>query len=91
MNAMSHDLTRRLLFILYRGLTEVRNLALGKDNEQISDLADALEILPSLMDRWEDDHLELVRFVLKTYQDKYPGGSFDYLAALDKYPPPDRY
>lgn len=91
MNQLSHDLSRRLLFILHRGLTEARNLALAKGDEQIADLADALELLPSLMDRWEEQHFDLVRSVLKTYQDKYPGGAYDYLGTLEKFPVPERY
>jgi hypothetical protein len=91
MNQLPNNLDRRLLFILHRGLTDIRNLALGEGNEQIADLADALEILPGIIDHWEDDQLEMVRFVLKTYEDKYPGRSFDYLARVEKYDPPDRF
>jgi hypothetical protein len=91
MKTLPPDLARRLLFILHRGLVEARNLALAQGNEQIAELADALEIVPSLMDHWEDDHLELVRNVLATYQQKYPGGGYDYLGHLERYSPPDRF
>lgn len=91
MSQIPPDLARRLLYILHRGLTEVRNLALAAEAEQIADLADALEILPGMMDRWDDDQREIARFVLENYQKKYPGGGYDYLAHLEKYPPPERY
>lgn len=91
MSAIPDDLARRLLYILHRGLVQARNLALARGDEQIADLADALEILPGMMNCWNEGHLEMVRFVLKTYQDKYPGGSYDYLADLDKYAPPERF
>jgi hypothetical protein len=91
MGQIPPDLARRLLYILHRGLIEVRNLALAAEQEQIADLADALEILPGMIDRWNDDSLTMARFVLETYQRKYPGGGYDHLATLEQYPPPDRY
>jgi hypothetical protein len=90
MNQIPPDLAKRLLFILHRGLTEVRNLA-GQGQEQIVDLADALEILPGIIDHWQDDHLDLIRFVLRTYEDKYPTRAYDHLAYLEKYEPPERF
>jgi hypothetical protein len=89
MNQIPPDLVRRLLFILHRGLTEVRNLAC-QENEQIADLADALEILPGIIDCWQDDHIDLIRSILRTYEDKYPT-AYDYLAYLDQYQPPQRF
>jgi hypothetical protein len=71
MNVTANDLQRRLLYILHVGLVEIRNLALGMENQEIAELADALEILPGLIDRGADLELELIRFVLKEYQDKY--------------------
>jgi hypothetical protein len=69
----------------------MRNLALGAGQEQIADLADALEILPGMVDRWKDDHLEMIRFVLRSYQDKYIGRAYDHLAGLETYDPPDQF
>ncbi len=91
MNPIPGDLTRRLLYILHQGLVQTRNLALARGDDQIADLADALEILPGMISCWNDSHLEMVHFVLKTYQDKYPGGTYDYLANLDKYAPPEKF
>ena len=85
------DVARRLLYILYRGLVQARNLALAQGNEQIADLADTLELLPGYLDHWDDQHLEMIHYILRTYQEKYPGSTFDYLATLDQYPPPDRW
>jgi hypothetical protein len=90
MEQIPPDLRKRLLFILHRGLTEIRNLA-GDGQQQIADLADALEILPGIIGHWQDDRLDMIRFVLQTYEDRYPGRAYDYLAYLEKYEPPERF
>ena len=78
------DLESRLLYILHWGLVEARNLALGGRNEQIHDLADALETLPGELQNGKEDSLEAIRFNLQTYEDKYRGQSFEYLKYLDE-------
>jgi hypothetical protein len=87
------DLTRRLAFILHRGFVEVRNLAgLPGYEQQIHDLADAMELLPRFLSKEAtEDDLEMIRFVLQDYQEKYPTGRYDYLAYLEKCEPPERY
>jgi hypothetical protein len=85
------DLARRLLYIIHRGFVEARLLALGERHQQLFDLADALENFSSYVDRWEDDHLDMIRFDLKTYQDKYQGLCFDYLANLERDKVPERF
>jgi hypothetical protein len=90
MNATPHDLRKRLLFILHLGFTEVRSLALASGNEQIADLADAMEILPRYVDGCSEDDLDLIRFVLKTYQDKYHS-SFDYPARFERDDQPEHF
>lgn len=84
------SVARRLLFILHRGLVEVRKLAAAGESRQLFDLADALETLPGFLDDWREEHLESIRFNLRTYQDRYPG-AFDYLAHLDREEPPERF
>ncbi len=76
-------LQEKLLLIQHRAFVEARNLALAKRSEQIAELADALEILPSLMCRWEDQHLSRLRGILSAYQAKYPRSAYDYVAILD--------
>jgi hypothetical protein len=90
MNASDQELRKRLLYILHLGCVEIRNLALDAGNEQIADLADALELLPRFVDKCEPEDLELVRFVLKTYQDKHHS-PYDFPARLDRYDAPERY
>ena len=87
----NQELNRRLLFILHRGLVEARLVAQAKKPEQLFDLTDALESLPSYMDSWDDRHLETIRFNLRKYREKYPSPSFDYLRYLDVDPPPERF
>ncbi len=84
------DLKRRLLYILPLGLVEIRTLALAGRHEQVADLADALEILPRFVEECCHEDQELVRFVLKTYQDKYPG-TLDLLVHLDQCQVPERF
>jgi hypothetical protein len=90
MNATQQDLRRRLLYILHLGFVEVRNLALAAGHEQIADLADALELLPRFVEDCKEEDLEMIRFVLKNYQDKYQS-VHDYPARFDLYEPPERY
>ena len=90
MNATQEELSKRLLYILHLGLVEIRNLALGAGQEQIAELADALELLPRFVNRFDEDNIEMTRFVLKTYQDKYHS-AFDYPARFDRYDAPERF
>ncbi|HEX5272623.1 MAG TPA: hypothetical protein VFW33_19130 [Gemmataceae bacterium] len=76
-------LQKKLHYLLHRCLVDARNLALAKDHQKVFDLADTFEILPSLMEQWEDGHLDLVRAVLRRYQEKCGGQGFDYLSILD--------
>jgi hypothetical protein len=91
MSQIRPDLAKRLLFILHRGLTEARILALGAEQSQIAGLADALEILPGIIDHCDDDRFELIRFVLRNYTEKYPSSTYDYSAYLEKHEPPDHF
>ena len=88
---MTHELQRRLLFIIHRGLVEARLLAQAKKHEQLFELTDTLEPVPGYMDNWDERHLELIRFNLQKYRDKYPSPSFDYFRYLDVDPPPQRF
>ena len=88
---MNQEIKRKLLFILHRALVEARLLAQAKKHDQLFDLADAFEPIPAYMDNWQDSHLEAIRFNLKTYRNKYPNPSFDYLRYLDIDPTPPRF
>jgi len=90
MDATATDFQRRILYILHVGLTEIRNLALG-EHEQIADLADALEILPGLLDRSEgEDKHDLIRFVLKTYQEKH-NSNCDFPRRFEEFEVPKHF
>jgi hypothetical protein len=77
----------RLLFILHRGFVEARLLAGGNKTQQVFDLADALELIPGMLKNWQEGDLERVRSLLKTYQDKYPIGGFNFICRLDSQEP----
>ena len=85
------ELQRRFLYIIHRGLVEGRLLAQAKEYEQLYDLMDALEPLPGYMAGWDDNHINIIRYNLKMYRDKYPSPSFDYPRYLDVDPVPDRF
>jgi len=87
MNEPPEDIKLRLLFILHRGFVEARLLAGANKASQVFDLADALELVPGMLKDWHDGDLEQVRSLLKTYQDKYPVGGFDFLARLGEQGP----
>jgi hypothetical protein len=84
------DFQRRLMYILFRALHDARSLALGGRGEQVADLADAVENLPSQLNNWRDDSLEAIRFQLRTYEDKYFGAA-RYSQYLEAVPVPDLY
>lgn len=77
MNATDQQVSKRLLEILHMGFVEVRSLALAAGDQQIADLADAMEVIPARLNEFTDDDLELFRYALKAYQDKYHS-SYDY-------------
>jgi hypothetical protein len=62
-------------------------LAQSGNDQQIYDLADALEPLPSWLIAWDDARLDEVRSNLETYATKYPN-AFRYVDFIDKYDPP---
>jgi len=90
MNIPPSDSKKRLLYILHLGFVEVRNLALASGDEQIADLADALELLPRFVEECSADDWEMARFVLRTYQEKH-NSRYDFPARLEQYEPPERY
>jgi hypothetical protein len=92
MTVTQQSLHKRLRYILHRGFTEVRNLAFAGRHEQISELADALEILPRYLGECSDEDLDMIRFVLRNYDLKFAQSSYRYLEILDgPEDPPDHY
>jgi hypothetical protein len=90
MNTPTPDLHRRLMYILFRALNDARSLALGGCSEQVAELTDAIENLPSEINNWRDDSLDSVRFQLKNYETKFPNG-FGYSQYLDAAQIPERF
>lgn len=91
MTELKPEFTKRVMYILHWGLVEARNLALSEKNQQIHDLADALETLPGELINWRHDSLESIQFNLRTYQEKYQGESYDYLRYLGEEKPPESF
>ena len=81
------DIKLCLLFILHRAFVETRLLAGANRSKQVSDLADAMELIPGMLRDWHEDYLEQVRMLLKTYQEKYPVAGFDFLGRLEDMNP----
>ena len=89
MNEPPDEIKLRLLFILHRGFVEARLLAGAGKTKQVFDLSDTLELIPGMLQNWQDGDWQTVRTLLKTYQEKYPIGRFDYMAHLsDQDVPP---
>ena len=61
------------------------------ERARIADLADALEILPGMVENWNADHSEMAHFVLQNYQSKYPGRAYDYVSQLERLDVPERF
>ena len=89
MNKPPEDTELRLLYVLHRGLVEIRLLAGSNRNQQAFDLADALELIPGMIKNWHEGDMEQIRSLFRTYHDKYPAGGFDFLVRLGDKPPLD--
>ena len=76
-------LLQKLHVILQRSLVESRNLALAQRCQQIYDLADTVEIIPTFLAHWDSKHLEVIRAGLGHYQATYQGTAYDYLSILE--------
>ena len=86
------DLQKRLAFVLHLGFTEIRGLALTDGpREQIAALADAMEILPKYLDGADEEGMEMIRFILTDYKNKFPESEFEYLKYLEREEPPRWY
>ena len=84
---MTPDQQRRLLFILHRGLVEMRLLAMAGRMAELRDLADALEPMPAWMANWRPEYWSAVKQNLQTYASAHPD-SFEYLQFLGEYEVP---
>jgi hypothetical protein len=83
------DLQRRLLYILHRGLVEIRLLAKSGQVDQAADLADLLEVIPGwLIDETKALPRREIENDLKAHEEKY-ARSFKYSDFIDRYEPPD--
>jgi hypothetical protein len=80
---MNPTLRRKLYVILQRSYVESRNLALARAFQQLYDLADTFEVLPTILDNWQESHLDYVRGILADYQAKYAATASDYVSILD--------
>jgi hypothetical protein len=90
MKALNPELHRRLMYVLYRALNDARSLALAGRSDQIAELTDAIETMPSEMNNWREDSLESIRFNLQTYEQKFPEVS-GYTRFLDREDVPERF
>lgn len=73
-----------LLRVLHRALVQARNLALNGDCQQVYELADTFELLPELMERWDDSTLGRIRAILTEYECSHPQSGYEYLSLLDE-------
>jgi hypothetical protein len=85
------DVLRKILCIIHWGLTDIRDRAYYIKDAQIADLADALEILPGIIDRWDEQQMDMVDFVLKNYQSLHPNDRFQLYDRYSNYPVPEHF
>src|SRR5947199_6223809 len=83
MQTASRASLKKLEVILQRAFVEARNLALRKAHQQIFDLADTFEIIPPMIENWQEKDWDWVRAIIQEYQDKYPGVAYDYISMLN--------
>jgi len=83
------DLRERLLFVLHRGLVEIRLLAQAGKVDQMRDLADILEVMPSWLSNGSKDNPSAasIKAELQRYEQRYPE-AFKYSDFVDKYDVP---
>jgi hypothetical protein len=79
-DTICHD---KLLVILHTACSEIRRFIQIEHNQRAYDLADSVEFIPEQMLRWRPDCCQSIREALRSYQAKYTGNGFDYLALLD--------
>lgn len=86
------EVAHRVLFILHKGLSDLRYLAKGGKNEQAYELADTLENIPGLLVNWKDGHLQKIEQQLQAYQSKYRDVSWqDYAKYIARESPPGEF
>jgi hypothetical protein len=76
-------LLRKLHYILHQSFIEARNLALGRNHQQLFDLADYFELIPPMLDHLDETGLARIRDLLTGYQTKYPTSAKNYTNVLD--------
>jgi hypothetical protein len=84
------DVKKRLLFIMQRAWSEVRDLAGAGQFSQLLALADAVHEIPHNIRCWKNGDLDVIRRNLTVYMKKYPSAArFQYLEFLDQFDVPD--
>ena len=68
-----------LLYLLHRGLVEIRNLCLSHNTKQAADLADALELIPGMLNNWREGCPDEIADIFARYQNKYPESGFNFV------------
>jgi hypothetical protein len=85
------DLSQRLLYVLHLGFVETRLLALENRLQQVYDLADVMEVLPSLLCQGEQEARSKMLSLLQGYREKHPDSTFDYSKYLDWHAVPEHF
>jgi len=77
---------QRLCQVLTWGLNEIQSrLVLPAAKRRIQELANTIEVIPPMLTRdITDEDIELVQFVLRTYQENFPDTPYPYLAFIEE-------
>jgi hypothetical protein len=81
----------RLLFILHRGLVQLRELGRSHGHDQVAELADALEWIPGRIPDLQLEELKSIKSSLETYQKQYPSTRFEYVSYMENAPIPPTF
>ena len=84
-------LFHKLMQILHEGFVEARAVGYCLRHEQLTDLGDALHLLPELLAHWDGDSLNLIRDVLADYDAKHSGRNFSTILDMDDAAFHERY
>jgi hypothetical protein len=80
---MNNALTKCILAILQRGITEARSLVLCGETKKAALLLDALDNLPRHLAEWNDESESQIATQLKCFRDAVPDHPTDFARMLE--------
>jgi hypothetical protein len=82
---------RKLLYFLHRALVQARMMATANNHEQLRDLFDAIELIPSYLHHKDASLLTIIQSEVEAYHKKYRAMGTDCLGDWDVEPPQEGF